>query len=501
MDRRTFVASTLSGVAGMYLNLGDEPTGRFPEREYSRVGSYVERNPVAGYKWASDRAYEQFRDMKYGVRIHWGLYSIWGQSGESWPFLRMPFEQRQRYQSLYQTWNPIGFDAAEWTQLFAESGMKMFAFTTKHHEGFSMFDTKTRVKSRVNWTAPGGPQFEPCDLAYSIMETPFRRDVVRELCDEGRKRGLKIDLYFSEPDWYDTDFRPYAYHPLQVPTSKQLDPGMLASDHRTRETFVTVPEATPVEVDRMMKRLRGQLTEILTNYGPIDMMCLDQWLGPAVWPRFRDIVFEMRKLQPDVMLRDRGIASYGDYYTPEGFTPGAKENTDMPWMTIRGLGASFSYDKDPASYKGAEWVVTNVVDATAKGGGFMVGIGPDGNGKFHPTAIAQLKEAGEWFKVNGEGIYATRAREGTLWSEGQNIRYTRSKDDRTIYAFSIGWPGDTLNLKTVTPRHDSKITLLGDPRPLNWQMDPLQGLVINLPPDLQDPNKRPYKWVYGFRIG
>jgi len=501
MDRRTFVASTLSGVAGMYLNLGDEPRGRFPEREYSRVGSYVERNPVAGYKWASDRAYEQFRDMKYGVRIHWGLYSIWGQSGESWPFLRMPFEQRQRYQSLYQTWNPIGFDAAEWTQLFAESGMKMFAFTTKHHEGFSMFDTKTRVKSRVNWTAPGGPQFEPCDLAYSIMETPFRRDVVRELCDEGRKRGLKIDLYFSEPDWYDTDFRPYAYHPLQVPTSKQLDPGMLASDHRTRETFVTVPEATPVEVDRMMKRLRGQLTEILTNYGPIDMMCLDQWLGPAVWPRFRDIVFEMRKLQPDVMLRDRGIASYGDYYTPEGFTPGAKENTDMPWMTIRGLGASFSYDKDPASYKGAEWVVTNVVDATAKGGGFMVGIGPDGNGKFHPTAIAQLKEAGEWFKVNGEGIYATRAREGTLWSEGQNLRYTRSKDDRTIYAFSIGWPGDTLNLKTVTPHHDSKITLLGDPRPLNWQMDPLEGLVINLPPDLQDPNKRPCKWVYGFRIG
>lgn len=276
---------------------------------------------------------------------------------------------------------------------------------------------------------------------------------------------------------------------------------MLASDHRTRETFVTVPEATPAEVDRMMKRLRGQLTEILTNYGQIDMMCLDQWLGPAVWPRFRDIVFEMRKLQPDVMLRDRGIASYGDYYTPEGFTPGAKENTDMPWMTIRGMGASFSYDKDPASYKGAEWVVTSVVDATAKGGGFMVGIGPDGNGKFHPTAVAQLKEAGEWFKINGEGIYATRVREGTLWSEGQNLRYTRSKDDRTIYAFSIGWPGDTLNLKTVTPHHDSKITLLGDPRPLNWQMDPLQGLMIHLPPDLQDPNKRPCKWVYGFRIG
>lgn len=501
MNRRTLLASGLAFAAGPAVRLGISAPRRFPEREYARVGSYVEDNPVSGYRWASEQAYERFRDMKYGVRIHWGLYSIWGRDGESWPFLLMPFEERQRYQDLYRTWNPTGFDAAEWTQTFADAGMKMFAFTSKHHEGFSLFDTKARVRQRVNWTAAGGPRFETCDLAYSIMETPFRRDVVRELCQEGRKRGLKIDLYFSLPDWYDADFRPYAYHPVQVPSSKRLDPGMLASDHRTRETFVTMPEASPEEIRRMMARLRLQLTEILSNYGPIDMICLDQWLGPAVWPQLRDIVLQMRKIQPDVMLRDRGIASYGDYYTPEGFVPGAKENTDMPWMTIRGLGSSFSYDKDPTHYKGAEWIVTSVVDATAKGGGFMVGIGPDGNGKFHPTAIAQLKEAGQWFKVNGEGIYSSRPREGSRWSEGEKVRYTQSKDGKVVYAFTIGWPGDTLTLETVQPRSNSEIRLLGDSRPLAWKTDVQRGLTIQLPPDLQDPEKRPCRWVYGFRIG
>ena len=138
------------------------------------------------------------------------------------------------------------------------------------------------------------------------------------------------------------------------------------------------------------------------------------------------------KLQPDVMFRARGIGNYGDYYTPEGFVPGRKENTDTPWFVIYPLGSSFSYEPVSGNYKGAAWIVRNLVDSVAKGGNFMVGIGPDGEGRFHPTAISQLKEVGEWLKVNGAGIYSTRAREGELWSEGADIRFTRTKDKRTI---------------------------------------------------------------------
>ena len=132
--------------------------------------------------------------MKFGIRLHWGIYSIWHRGAESWPFLNMSFEDRQKYNDLYKTWNPAGFDADEWMNLFAESGLKMFAFTSKHHEGFSMFDTRTRVRQRVNWTAAGGPKIESCDLAYSIMEGPFRRDIIKELTDAAHKRNIKVDF-------------------------------------------------------------------------------------------------------------------------------------------------------------------------------------------------------------------------------------------------------------------------------------------------------------------
>ena len=100
--------------------------------------------------------------------------------------MKLSFKKKQEYQELYKTWNPTDFDAEKWMEFFERCGFRCFAITTKHHEGFCMFDTKTRVKKRVNWTAKGGPKLEECDLAYSIMETPFGRDVIRELCDAGR---------------------------------------------------------------------------------------------------------------------------------------------------------------------------------------------------------------------------------------------------------------------------------------------------------------------------
>ena len=431
MNRRSFLTGSMAAVAAARrLGAADRVNHRLPPRDshYRATQSYVEDIPVPEYHWASEAAYERFNDMKYGVRLHWGLYSILGKPKESWPFLEMSFAERQRYQEIYKTWNPQGFSADEWMDLFASCGMKMFAFTSKHHEGFSMFDTRTRVRRRVNWTAPGGPQMEDCDLAYSIMETPFRRDVVDELCRAARKRDIKIDLYFSHPDWYDADFRPYTYHPLQVPSSNVLTLDYSTAKKRLGDREVIVPDPTPAEVDRMMARHRAQLSELLTRYGAIDMLCLDMWFGPKVWPQLRETILHLRKLQPDVMLRARGIGNYGDYYTPEGFVPGDKGNADTPWFVIYPLGSSFSYEQVAENHKGAAWVVRNLVDSVAKGGGFMVGIGPDGDGRFHPTAVSQLKEAGEWLKVNGAGIYATRPRDGDLWSDGPDIRFTRTKD-------------------------------------------------------------------------
>lgn len=504
MNRREFLVSTAAlAAASAYPGFGQSPDSihGFPP-SMRRYDSFVENEPIASYHPASAAAYEAFQDMKFGVRIHWGIYSIWHRGPESWPFLTMSFEDRQKYNELYKTWNPAGFDANAWMSVFQGSGMKMFAFTTKHHEGFSLFDTKTRVKSRANWMASGGPRMEDCGLAYSIMETPFRRDIVKELCDAAHKRDIKIDLYFSHPDWYDADFRPYVSHPLQVPSSAKI---LTAPDlERTQRAYgdhpVIVPDPTDAEVARMMERHRAQLVELLTNYGRIDMLCLDMWLGPRVWPQLRETILKLRDLQPDVMLRNRGIGNYGDYYTPERVVPGSKETSDRPWFCIYPLGTDFSYEPEAAKHKGTQWIVENLVDTAAKGGGLMVGVGPSPHGEFHPEAIRQMRGAGAWLRVNGEAIYATRAREGTGWSEGDNIRFTRSKDRRFVYAILTKWPGTEMTLKSVKPKSGSKVTLLGSNQEIRCKFDSARGTTVVLPENLQQSHNRPceYGWSLKF---
>ena len=502
MNRRDFIVSAAAlAAANAYRNDAQEQIHGFPP-SMLRDESYIETTPVAEYHWASSSAYEAFQDMKFGVRIHWGIYSIWHRGAESWPYLPMSFEDRQTYMNLYKTWNPAGFNADAWMDAFAESGMRMFAFTSKHHEGFSMFDTKTRVRSRANWTAPGGPRMESCDLAYSIMETPFGRDVVKELCDAAHKRDIKIDLYFSHPDWYDADFRPYVAHPLQIPSGAQWTTphDFEFSRQRLGDHAVIVSDPTSTEERRMMERHRAQLRELLTNYGKIDMICLDMWLGPRVWPELRKTLLMMRELQPDVMLRNRGIGNYGDYYTPERVVPGSKEASDKPWFTIYPLGTDFSYDPDASKYKGTKWIVNNLADAVAKGGGFMIGVGPSAHGEFHPEALRQMKGTGAWLKVNGEAIYSARPRAGALWSEGDGVRYTRSKDRRFVYAIMTQWPGTEIVLKGVQPRTGSTVTMLGSSANLSWSFDSARGTTITLPENMQQESNRPcdYAWTVRF---
>ena len=239
-----------------------------------QVTSYVEETPQPDYQQASDAAREAFRDLKFGVRIHWGVYALLGVDA-SWPFLQMSNEDRQKYQELYRKFNPVDFSADAWMGLFQQNGLKVFAFTSKHHDGFSMFDTKTRVARRVDWTAPGGAKIEDCDLSYSIMEGPFKRDIVQELTTSAHRHGLKVDLYFSHPDWYDADFRPFATHPLHDRVSKAEQPD---------------------QWNHFVQRHRQQLSELLSNYGKIDMICLDQCgttnrpLMSPTWGRWRSSV-------------------------------------------------------------------------------------------------------------------------------------------------------------------------------------------------------------------
>lgn len=445
----------------------------------------------ADYEFAPQEAIDKWLDMKFGLRIHWGPLAHvaegdWVVNGNDittdrtsvWPD-RMEFEHFY-YTYLHREFNPVAFDADDWADMMVRQGFKYFVFTTKTHVGFSLWDTNTRVKKRFIYDGPKAGQIEDCDLAFSIMET-FGRDIVKEVVDAGRRRDLGIGLYFSHVDFYDADFRVDSYnHPRPDPDYSR--------------------ESDPAGWGRMVDRHREQILELLTNYGHIDLMGFDICLSADFWPDMKANIKAARKAAPDTLFRRRGLGHYGDYQTPENSVPLPGEDSPVPitkpWQLIHTLGKSFFYEPAVENYQSQEWVLSTLIDAVAKGGNCMICIGPDAWGQFHPEAVRRLDYVGDWLQVNGEGIYGTRS-----WHKVKDgdCYFTRTKDSRHLFAISMTWPGSSLKLDGVRARPGSTIRMLGDEGDLEFSQEEA-GLIIDLPQRLQQPESRPCKQAYVFKI-
>jgi alpha-L-fucosidase len=450
-----------------------------------------------GYEFAPEESLEKFRDMKYGLRIHWGPSAIVGEgcffltagsSGQDMSIMRDktrmwdPYRVKLRhffYDYLWREWNPVAFDADQWAEMMVKQGFKYFVYTTKTHVGFSMWDTKTRVKKRFVYHGPNAGDIVDCDTAFGIMDGPFKRDIVKEIVEAGRKRDLGIGLYFSNPDWFDADFRVATWGAPYVDTNY-------------------TPRTDPEGFARMAKRHHDQVAELLTNYGHIDMLGFDLSFDGNFWPYMEKNILSFRKHAPNTMFRRRGLGGYGDYQSPENGLPSFEhaKTIKTPWHLIHTLGRSFFYEPDVSQYRSREWVLETLIDCTAKGGNFMISVGPDQWGNFHPEVIKRLDYVGRWLKVNGESIYATRPYQ--TCKEG-DVYYTRSKDNKTVYGISMGWPGETLQLTSVRPTKAARISLLGDGRSLDWRLS-ADGLVIELPERLQAEENRPCQQAYVVKI-
>ena len=353
---------------------------------------------------------EEWQDLKFGMLIHWGLYAVPGIV-ESWSICSededwIPRDSTMRYDdykrwywSLNKMFNPRQFDPDQWAQAARKAGMKYVVFTTKHHDGFAMYNTKYSD--------------------FSIAKGPFadhpKADVAKYVFEAFRKQNMMIGAYYSKPDWHSQDYWWDRY--------------------ATPDRHVNYKIANhPYRWERYKNFVFNQIDEITSNYGKIDILWLDGgWVRAPKEDINMDRIAKMaRENQPGLIIVDRTVTGkYENYRTPEKMIP--DRQLPYPWETCVPLSKDWGYVPG-AEFKTPQQILNMLVEVVAKGGSLLLGVGPTPSGVIEPVVVERLTAIGEWLQTNGEAIYGTRTL--PLCNE-DNIWFTQSKDYRDKYAIIV----------------------------------------------------------------
>ncbi len=426
---------------------------------------------------------EQWQDLKFGLLMHWGPYSQWGIV-ESWSIcpedegwcvpdtVKDYFKYKTRYENLGKTFNPLKFDPERWAKAAKEAGMKYVVFTTKHHDGFCMFDSKYT------------------DYKITGKECPFhtnpKADVTKAIFDSFRNEDFWVGAYFSKPDWHCPDYWWPQFPPLD--RNPNYDPGRY-----------------PEKWNNYVEFTHNQVMELCSNYGKIDLLWFDGgWVAKRdikTRPfnqdvRMDELVEKIRTKQPEAIVVDRAVHGKNqNYLTPENQVP--EKMLPYPWESCMILGGGWSFSFN-ATMMPSRKVIHMLTDIVAKGGNLLLNIGPGPDGTWYDEAYDRLRETGKWLSINGDAIYGTRTI--APYFDGK-LRYTSGKDGSAYIIYLLD-ENEKLPSKIVvmgfSPAKGAKISMIGKKgSSLKWNAG-VDGFSFSIPASYLDA--LPSEYAVTFRV-
>jgi len=434
--------------AGPFIPLIQQGQTAIPHK----VGDVPKADPAALSRWQA---------LRFGMFIHWGPVSL---TGYELGWSRGSVIPVKMYDRLYQQFNPTNFNADEWVGIAKAAGMKYIVLTAKHHDGFCLWDTKL--------------------TDYNIMNTPFRRDVVKELAAACQKQGIKLGLYYSVPDWHHPNW------PDAGPKTATQPPPAVGKDWKASRAFYDENIAkyraelgqhlrATADVDAYENYLQGQITELIRNYGPLLTIWSDlsSFFDVATFgSRGFNTIRLIRSLQPDILINNRSGADYphgGDYGTPEQQV-GAFD-MKRPWESCITVSANhqWAWGGPSDGVKSTEECLKMLIQTAGGDGNMLLNVGPRPDGTIDSEQVKVIRGMGGWLAKHGESIYGTR---GGPFQPGPWGVSTR-KDNR-IYLHVFRFEGDTLELPAIPAKVTAARLLTGGSVEFR-QSD--QGLTLKVP--------------------
>lgn len=369
--------------------------------------------PTGASHATPDERVAWMREVRFGLFIHWGLYSL--PARHEWVKSREQLTD-EHYRRYFAHFDPDRFDPSVWAEEAREAGMRYVVITTKHHEGFCLWDSAL--------------------TDYKVTNTPAGRDLLGPCVEAFREAGLRIGLYYSLLDWHHPEFPIDGFHPER---DSIADGG---------------PARTDRDIGKYAGYVHGQVQELLTRYGRIDYLFFDfsypdrmpDGKGREEW-KSAELIRLVRELQPSIVVNDRLDLPDADVRTPEQYQPAqavSAKGNPVFWEACQTLNGSWGYDRDNLDWKSAELLVRMLIDGVSKDGNLLLNVGPTARGEFEPKAVERLRCIGEWMRLHSRAIYGAGK---ASFDAPADCRFTQRGD--RLYLSIFAWPFRHLHLREL----------------------------------------------------